>query len=66
MLLNGSVLVHSSVTRRFLEDMIKEKYPNVYVKLNTEKPVMSTVKYVKNKIESKNKKILPDSGEWEK
>lgn len=66
LLLSGSVLVHSSVTRRFLEDMIKDKYPNVYIKLNEEKPVMSTVKYVKNKIESKNKKILPDSGEWEK
>ena len=31
LLLSGSVLTHSKITRYFLEDMIKEKYPNVYV-----------------------------------
>ena len=66
LLLSGSVLVHSGITRYFLEDMIKEKYPNVYVKLNKEKPVMSTVKYVKSKIEPKKEKTLPDSDEWER
>lgn len=66
LLLSGSVLTHSKITRFFLEDMIKEKYPNVYVKVNKEKPVMSTVKYVKSKIEPKKEKSLPDSDEWEK
>ena len=66
LLLSGSVLVHSGITRFFLEDMIKEKYPNVYVKLNKEKPVMSTVKYVKSKIALKKEKALPDSDEWER
>ena len=46
--------------------MIKEKYPNVYVKVNKEKPVMSTVKYVKSQIATKKEKTLPDSDEWEK
>ena len=66
LLLSGSVLTHSKITRFFLEDMIKERYPNVYVKVNKEKPVMSTVKYVKHKIESQKAKTLPDSDEWEK
>ena len=66
LLLSGSVLTHSKITRYFLEDMIKEKYPNVYVKVNKEKPVMSTVKYVKRKIEPQKGKKLPDSDEWEK
>ena len=65
-LLSGSVLTHSKITRFFLEDMIKERYPNVYIKVNKEKPVMSTVKYVKRKIESQKTKTLPDSDEWEK
>ena len=66
LLLSGSVLTHSKITRFFLEDMIKEKYPNVYVKVNKEKPVMSTVKYVKSQIAPKKEKTLPDSDEWEK
>lgn len=66
LLLSGSVLTHSKITRFFLEDMIKERYPNVYIKVNKEKPVMSTVKYVKGKIEPKKEKTFPDSDEWEK
>ena len=50
LLLSGSVLVHSDITRYFLEDMIKEHYPNVSIKVNNEQPVMSTVKYVKSKL----------------
>ena len=67
LLLSGSVLTHSKVTRFFLEEMIKERYPNVYVKVNKEKPVMSTVKYVKGKIEpKKEEKKLPYSEEWDR
>lgn len=65
LLLSGSVLVHSEITRHFLEDMIKEKYPNVCVKLNKEKPVMSTVKYVKSEIEAENERNLQHSDEME-
>ena len=44
---------------------IKEKYPNVCVKLNKEKPVMSTVKYVKSEIEAENERNLQHSDEME-
>lgn len=50
LLLSGSVLVKNKIVRYFLEDMIKENYPNIYTKVNEEKPVMSTVKYVKSKV----------------
>ena len=66
LLLSGSVLTHSKITRYFLEEMIKEKYPNVYIKVNKDKPVMSTVKYVKSKIEPQKGKVLSDSDEWER
>lgn len=52
LLLSGSVLVKNKIVRYFLEDMIKENYPNIYTKVNEEKPVMSTVKYVKSKVKS--------------
>lgn len=50
LLLSGSVLTHNKVVRYFLESKIKEHYPNVYIKINKEKPVQSTVKYVKSKL----------------
>lgn len=56
LLLSGSVLVHSSIVRYFLETVIKEKYPNVYIKVNDEKPVWSTMRYVKNRLQTKNKR----------
>lgn len=67
LLLSGSVLVKNKIVRFFLEDMIRQKYPNVYVKVNEEKPVMSTVKYVKSKIEPvKETKTMADSDEWDR
>lgn len=65
LLLSGSVLVHSDITRYFLEDMIKENYPNVSIKVNNEQPVMSTVKYVKSKIEEP-KKDFPSVEDWDR
>ena len=50
LLLSGSVLVHSEIIRHFLENVIKERHPNVNIKINKEKPVWSTVKYVKEKL----------------
>lgn len=55
LLLSGSVLVHSDIVRFFLENEIKDNYPNVSIKVNKEKPVWSTVRYVKGKVESKEK-----------
>lgn len=52
LLLSGSVLVKNKVVKFFLEDMIKKNYPNIYPKVNKEKPVMSTVKYVKSKVKT--------------
>ena len=52
LLVSGSVLVKNRVVRYFLEDMIRKNYPNVSVKVNEEKPVMSTVKYVKSKVKT--------------
>ena len=47
LLLSGSVLTKSDVVRYNLMRKIKERYPyGVYVSVNNEKPVMSTVKYV--------------------
>ena len=50
LLLSGSVLVHSDIVRYFLETVVKEKYPNVNIKVNREKPVWSTIRYVKDKL----------------
>ena len=62
LLLSGSVLVKNRVVRFFLEDMIKKNYPNIYPKVNEEKPVMSTVKYVKSKVKTlKPTKVLTNS-----
>ncbi len=52
LLVSGSVLVKNRVVRFFLEDMIRQNYPNISVKVNQEKPVMSTVKYVKSKVKT--------------
>ena len=52
LLVSGSVLVKNKVVRFFLEDMIRKNYPNILVKVNQEKPVMSTVKYVKSKVKT--------------
>lgn len=52
LLLSGSVLVHSDIVRYFLETVIKEKYPNVNIKVNDEKPVWSTIRYVKDKLDN--------------
>lgn len=50
-LFSGSVLTKSKIVRYNLERRIKEKYPyGVYMSVNKDKPVMSTVKYVKSKI----------------
>lgn len=57
-LLSGSVLTKSDVVRYNLMRKIKERYPyGVYVSVNKEKPVMSTVKYVKSKLEPKQKTV---------
>lgn len=57
-LLSGSVLTKSDIVRYNLERKIKERYPyGVYVKVNKDKPVISTVKYVKSKIKSKEDRI---------
>lgn len=57
LLLSGSVLVHSDIVRFFLQKTVKEYYPNVNVNVNKEKPVWSTVKYVQDKLENKEKNI---------
>lgn len=62
LLLSGSVLVHSSIVRYFLETVVKEKYPNVYMKVNDEKPVWSTIRYVKEKLSHKTKGEISDDG----
>lgn len=58
LLLSGSVLVHSRIVRYFLETVIKERHPNISIQINTEKPVWSTVRYVKEKVESQVKKRI--------
>ena len=51
LLLSGSVLVHSNIVRTYLENEIKDNYPNVYPKVNKEKPVWSTIRFLKDKLE---------------
>ncbi len=58
LLLSGSVLVHSKIVRFFLENTIKDYYPNIIIKINKEKPVQSTVKYVKQQLGKS--KVTPD------
>ena len=53
LLLSGSVLVHSNIVRYFLETVVKEKYPNVTIKINEEKPVWSTIRYVEEQLRNK-------------
>ena len=55
LLLSGSVLVHSNVLRSYLVDEIQSNYPNISIKVNDEKPVWSTVRYVKDKMNPKGK-----------
>lgn len=63
LLLSGSVLVHSEIVRYFLETVVKEKYPNVTIKINKEKPVWSTIRYVKGKLDGKcQEEIESDEG----
>lgn len=57
LLLSGSVLVHSKIVRYFLETVVKEKYPNINIKVNEEKPVWSTIRYVEEKIENEKTEI---------
>jgi len=62
-LLSGSVLVHSEIIRYFLETVVEEKYPNVRMRINDEKPVWSTFRYIRNKLEDKIKsKTQSDEG----
>lgn len=58
LLLSGSVLVHSKIVRYFLETVIKERHPNASIQINREKPVWSTVRYVKDKLGSQVKKRI--------
>lgn len=60
LLFSGSVLVHSDIVRYFLETVVKEKYPNVTIKVNDEKPVWSTIRYVKDKLETKKEREKDD------
>lgn len=59
LLLSGSVLTHSNIVRYFLDSKIREHCPNLTVRTNKEKPVQSTVKYVKSKLGTS--KTLPDA-----
>ncbi|MBR3882268.1 MAG: hypothetical protein IKJ36_03265 [Clostridia bacterium] len=52
-LLSGSVLVKNDIVRWHLENKIREAYPNVSIKVNNEKPVWSTIRYVDGKIKQK-------------
>lgn len=61
LLLSGSVLVHNDIVRYFLERRIKDKYPNVYIKVNKEKPVWSTVDYVSKRLDEENNRQSGDN-----
>ena len=63
LLLSGSVLTHSDITRFFLENRIREEFPNMTIRLNKEEPVMSTVKYVKGKLEEPVR-TQSDNDDW--
>lgn len=56
-LLSGSVLVKNDIVRWHLENKIRDAYPNTTIKLNEEKPVWSTIRYVDGKIRQKIKTI---------
>ena len=60
-LLSGSVLTKGEYIRENLIRKIQNRYKGspygVYVSVNKEKPVMSTVKYVKSKLEPKQKTV---------
>jgi len=60
LLLSGSVLVHSDIIRTFLESTIKEYYPNVNIKINNEKPVWSTIRYLQKELDKKQDKGLDE------
>lgn len=62
LLLSGSVLVHSDITRYFLEELIEKECPNINIKVNQEKPVWSTVRYVEKKIEEKEELKKRENG----
>lgn len=56
-LLSGSVLVKNDIVRWHLENKIKEAFPNTSIKVNEEKPVWSTIRYVNGKVKQKIKTI---------
>ena len=43
----------NDIVRWHLENKIREAYPNVSIKVNNEKPVWSTIRYVDGKIKQK-------------
>ena len=56
-LLSGSVLVKNDIVRWHLENKIKDAFPNTTIKVNEEKPVWSTIRYVDGKVKQKVKTI---------
>lgn len=56
-LLSGSVLVKNNIVRWHLENKIRDEFPNAIVKVNKEKPVWSTIRYVDKKTPSKEQNI---------
>lgn len=60
LLLSGSVLVHNKIIRFFLENAIRDYYPNIIIKINTEQPVHSTVKYIKEKLKTRTLPEFPE------
>ena len=60
LLLSGSVLVHSDIIRTFLESTIKEYYPNINIKVNDEKPVWSTIRYLQKELNKRNSKFIEE------
>jgi len=60
LLLSGSVLVHSDIIRTFLESTIKEYYPNINIKVNDEKPVWSTIRYLQKELDKRNNKSIEE------
>ena len=54
-LLSGSVLVKNDIVRWHLENKIRDAYPNTTIRVNEEKPVWSTIRYVDGKIKQKVK-----------
>lgn len=62
LLLSGSAIVKNKSLRYMLNKRIEAAFPNMRVKVNKEEPVLATIKYVKKKLEvkEKNNKIQED------